>query len=264
MAGDDHGFKHRLIAIVHGAFALSFIGIVALFFAASVTLIWFSGEQLWNVFQPAEGRTTNARFVSILECIGLLTIAVAALELAETILEEEVQRSVAMSAPTRVRRFLSRFLVVVIVALTIECLVAVFRNVHDAPDMLPHAASIGVAAAALLAAWGVFVRLNTAAEKLEPEAIQEAQAEDEKVENRDARPDPRPDSRSPSRRPPDGDHDRHGDPHGDRPGAVPTARGPAHEARREADREDRSDGDHYLGRGERSRDQPPDPRRPGD
>ena len=38
-----------------------------------------------------------------------------------------------------------------------------------------------VGAAALLAAWGVFVRLNTSAEKLEPEAMEKAKEEDEKV-----------------------------------------------------------------------------------
>ncbi|MET0509962.1 MAG: hypothetical protein ABWZ78_17545 [Burkholderiaceae bacterium] len=190
MADDPHRktTKRRLLAAVHGAFELTFVAIVLLFFVSAVTLIWFSGEQLWEVFQPAEGRSASARFVSILECIGLLTIAVAALELAQTILEEEVQRSVAMSAPTRVRRFLSRFLMVVIVSLTIECLVAVFRAIHDAPERLPQAAAIGIAAAALLAAWGVFVRMNTAAEELEPEAIEEAKAEDDKVENRETQP----------------------------------------------------------------------------
>jgi hypothetical protein len=54
----------------------------------------------------------------------LLTIAVVALELGQTILEEEVQREVQVSAPTRVRRFLSWFMVVVTVALSIETLVA--------------------------------------------------------------------------------------------------------------------------------------------
>jgi hypothetical protein len=180
--------RRRVLAAVHGAFELAFVAIVLLFFAAAITLIWFSGEQLWEVFQPAEGRSASARFVSILECVGLLTIAVAALELAQTILEEEVQRSVAMSAPTRVRRFLSRFLMVVIVSLTIECLVAVFRAIHDAPERLPQAAAVGIAAAALLAAWGVFVRMNTAAEELEPEAIEEAQAEDDKIENHGTQP----------------------------------------------------------------------------
>jgi hypothetical protein len=49
--------------------------------------------------------------------------------------------------------------------------------------LLPYAASIGVAAAALLVSWGVFVKLNRAAEELEPEAMQDAKDEDVAVEN---------------------------------------------------------------------------------
>ena len=167
---------------IHKLLGLAFVIVVLLFIAAAFMLIGFSGTELWSAYQPAEGRSVSARFIAILECIALLTIAVAALELAQTILEEEVQRSMAMSSPTRVRRFLSRFLVVVVVSLTIECLVAVFRSAHDAPEHLPHAASIGVAAAALLVGWAVFVRMNVAAERLEPQAIAEAQSEDEEVE----------------------------------------------------------------------------------
>jgi hypothetical protein len=122
------------------------------------------------------------RFNAILESIGLLTIAVVALELGQTILEEEVQRQSQVSAPTRVRRFLSRFLVVIIVALSIECLVSVFELAHKDASQLPQAASIGIAAAVLLAAWGVFIRLNRSAEELEPEAMEKTKREDQKLE----------------------------------------------------------------------------------
>lgn len=110
--------------------------------------------------------------------IGLLTIAVVALELGQTILEEEVQ----VSAPTRVRRFLSRFLVVVIVALSIKSLVAVLQFAHADMSSLIQAAAIGVATGVLLAAWGLFIKLNKTAEELEPEAMAEAKKEDRKVQ----------------------------------------------------------------------------------
>jgi hypothetical protein len=81
-----------------------------------------------------------------------------------------------------VRRFLSRFMIVLVVALTIETLVLTFRVSHEAPEHLPYVASIGVAAALLLAAWGLFIKLNRSAEELEPEAMQAAKREDRKVE----------------------------------------------------------------------------------
>lgn len=48
--------------------------------------------------------------------------------------------------------------------------------------LVPFAASIGVMAAALLAAWGVFIKLNLGAEALEPEALAAAKKEDTKIE----------------------------------------------------------------------------------
>jgi hypothetical protein len=73
-------------------------------------------------------------------------------------------------------------MIVIIVSLAIESLVAVFQFTHDDPTLLPHASAIGIAAAILLAAWGVFIRLNRSAEELEPEAMEQAKREDQQVE----------------------------------------------------------------------------------
>jgi hypothetical protein len=47
---------------------------------------------------------------------------------------------------------------------------------------LPYAASATIGVAALIAAWGVFVYLNRAAEDVEPEAMRKAKDEDRKLE----------------------------------------------------------------------------------
>lgn len=162
-------------------FAVCYSSVILLFICCGLALIFFAAMELWHGLNPSESLTMRGRFNSILEGIGILTIAVVALELGQTILEEEVLRKVQVSAPTRVRRFLSRFMVVVVVALSIECLVTVFELAHEDPSRLPQAAAIGVAAGVLLAAWGVFIKLNKSAEELEPEAMAEAKSEDHKV-----------------------------------------------------------------------------------
>jgi hypothetical protein len=65
-------------------------------------------------------------------------------------------------------------IVVVVVALTIECLVATFKAAHQDPGHLLYASSIVLSVGALLAGWGLFVRLNRYAEAPEPEAMAEA------------------------------------------------------------------------------------------
>jgi len=170
---------------VNIAYGVVYRIIAALFAGCAVLLVGFAVLEV-VVGLTIDGADLSGRFSTVLEAIGMLTISVAALELSQTVWEEEVLRKALMSAPTRVRRFISRFLVVVVVALAIEALVGAFHYVHDDPEQLPNAASIAFAAAALLIAWGVFVRLNLSAEALEPEAMARAKREDKKLDEEHA------------------------------------------------------------------------------
>ena len=158
-------------SIIHGLMAL-------LFACAALMLIIIAAKVGWLAF--VGGLDTNAA-QRIIESIGLMSAAVVALQIAQTIAEEEVVRDAHISGPTRVRRFLSRFLVVVVVALTIEGLVATFKAAHENPSHMIYAASIVFSAAFLLAGWALFIRMNRFAEELEPEAMAEAMREDSKL-----------------------------------------------------------------------------------
>jgi hypothetical protein len=166
---------HKIFPPVHFLISLLFV-------VSALALVLLAVLQLGQGLQFNQSLTLNQRLNAVLESIALLTVAVAALELGQTLLEEEVQREAQMSAPTRVRRFLSRFMVVLVVSLSIESLVLVFRLSHDAPEQLIYAAAVGLAAAALLAAWGLFIHLNRSAEELEPEAMEQAKQEDKRLE----------------------------------------------------------------------------------
>jgi hypothetical protein len=152
-----------------------------LFIACSMALIVLASLQLWEAIMLTHVSGSTQRLNAVLESIALLTVAVAALELGQTLIEEEVLREAHMSAPTRVRRFLSRFMVVLVVSLSIETLVLIFRFSRTAPEYLPHAAGVGLVTAILLACWGIFILCNRRAEELEPEAMAEAKREDRKL-----------------------------------------------------------------------------------
>jgi len=161
----------RFFSSVHAILAL-------LFTAISFLLMVLAAITGWH----AIGADVNESANKAIEAIGLLAIAVVSLQIAQTITEEEVIRDAHISAPTRVRRYLSRFMVVVVVALSIEGLVATFKSLHEKPELLPHAATVLVAAGILLSGWGLFIRFNKEAEVLEPEAMEEAKSEDKKLE----------------------------------------------------------------------------------
>jgi len=162
----------RSFSVIHGALALLFV------FMALVLLV-IAAKGAWAVLST-ELNDEAAQLV--IEAMGVLAAAVVALQIAQTITEEEVIRTAHISAPTRVRRFLSRFMVVIVVALAIEALVATFRASHTDESLLLHAAAMVLAVGVLLAGWGLFIRLNRSAEELEPEAMEDAKEEDQKLE----------------------------------------------------------------------------------
>jgi len=162
----------RLFAAVHALIA-------GLFVCASLVLIAIAARVGWHSL--GSGLDAGAA-QGIIEAIGLIAVAVVALQIAQTIVEEEVIREAQVSAPTRVRRYLSRFMVVIVIALAVEGLVATFKALHEDLSQLPYAASILVSVAILLAGWGLFIQLNRSAEELEPEAMAEAKSEDKKLE----------------------------------------------------------------------------------
>ena len=167
--------RHLLgfFAIVHGVIAILFVG-------ASLALTALAARMGW---QAVAGGMVAQASQQVIEAVGLLAAAVVALQIAQTIAEEEVIRQVQVSAPTRVRRFLSRFFVVVIVALAIEGLVATFKALREDMSQLLFASALLFAAGVLLAGWGVFIRLNRSAEELEPEGMEEAKSEDRKLKH---------------------------------------------------------------------------------
>jgi hypothetical protein len=167
-------FVRKIFPIGH--FVISIVFVVC-----AIAILVFALTQLWQGIRPGTDLSLNERLNAILESIALLTVAVAALELGQTLIEEEVQRDSHISGPTRVRRFLSRFMVVLVVALSIETVVLTFRLSHEAPEQLPYVSAIGLTAAVLLASWGLFIRLNRSAEELEPEGMEQAKQEDKRI-----------------------------------------------------------------------------------
>lgn len=160
---------HSLFTVVHAAMALVFAFV-------SLGLLGLALSKGWHaLWDWGEGTT-----LQLVEAMGVLASAVVALQISQTVVEEEVVRDASIAGPTRVRRFLSRFLVVVIVALSIEALIATFKA-QEQPDQLVYAAAVMAGVGVMLFGWGMFVHLNRSAEELEPEAMEEAKSEDSEV-----------------------------------------------------------------------------------
>ncbi|HYP70005.1 MAG TPA: hypothetical protein VEP93_03930 [Variovorax sp.] len=160
----------RLYAVAHAFMALLFAGAGLMLVVSAARAGWLASGGQWDY----------AASEAMVEAVGVLAAAVVAMQISQTIAEEEVIRDAHISAPTRVRRFLSRFMVVIVVAIAVEALVTTFKA-RSEPALMLHAAALVAAVGLLLAGWGLFIRLNRYAEELEPEAMAEAKKEDRKL-----------------------------------------------------------------------------------
>ena len=96
---------HSLYAAIHALMALAFA-------IASIVPVVIAARVGWAAI--VQGLDLPAA-EAIIEAVGLLAAGVVALQISQTVLEEEVVRDAHIGAPTRVRRFLSRFMVVIVV-----------------------------------------------------------------------------------------------------------------------------------------------------
>ena len=135
----------RLFALVHGVFAAVFALVAFLLLAIALRVLW----------QAVAGGLDERTALTLIEALGVLAVAVVALQIAQTIAEEEVVREANVSAPTRVRRFLSRFIVVIAIALAVEALVGTMKALREDMTLLPHAAAGVVGVALLLGGLGL-------------------------------------------------------------------------------------------------------------
>jgi hypothetical protein len=141
--------------------------IMALFIIIAIVLIGLAFDRLWM----AATTFPNVSLDVLFEAIGFTTVGVAVVELARTMYEEEIQSPIQMTAPLKIRHFLSRFLTVIVISLAIEFLTMVFRFSHknDEFTYLYEAAAVALGVALLFVAWAFYNWTSVAVEKHEHE-----------------------------------------------------------------------------------------------
>ena len=132
-----------------GCLALYIFSIAATYFANAVHVE--RPEALANLF------TT----------IGLIAVAAAVLDLSVTLYREMVAAEGEKRRPERVRESLTRFVVIVIIAVLIERLILFFKySESENISRLPYAALAFVAAFFLMIGLGLYIKISIAAENL--------------------------------------------------------------------------------------------------
>ena len=133
----------------------------------SLTLVLISlamvGYALWEVWTAI---ATNTNIIEkILDAIGLIVVAVAVFDVAKYLMEEEVLRDRELRSAREARRTLTKFLVIITIAVNLEALVFIFGAGSTDISTLLYPTALLAAGTLMVVGLGIFQRLSVSAEE---------------------------------------------------------------------------------------------------
>jgi hypothetical protein len=101
----------------------------------------------------------------MLDATGLIVVAIAVFDVAKYLIEEELLRRRELRSPTEARQTLTKFLVIITIAVSLEALVFIFGAGKAHMEQLLYPTLLLVAAVLLVVGLGAFQRLSVSAER---------------------------------------------------------------------------------------------------
>ncbi len=122
---------------------------------AAVLLIGIAVTRVFGGFWTGEGALDN-----MLDAIGLVIIAVAVADVGKFLFEEEVISDRELRRPAEARGSLTKFMTIIIVALSLESLVLITKASRETPANIVYPALLMLVAVAALVGLGLFQKLS--------------------------------------------------------------------------------------------------------
>ncbi len=140
---------------VHPVFQIVYAVIGVMLVMVAGLLLFYAGKHMFDVVHEHIQATTN-----IFEVVILVTLGLAIFDLGKTILEEEVLLHKDIHHEGSTRRTISRFMSAIVIAVSIESLLLMFKSLLGDASHLNSAVLMLVAAVALLVGLGVYLKLT--------------------------------------------------------------------------------------------------------
>jgi len=134
--------------------------VIGLFAVVTILLYSASSEISSMFFDPPEEDMHLKPFGIII----YLTLAMAIFDLGKTTLEEEVLMHKDIFRHSSTRRTITRFIAAILIAVSIESLLLMFKSVLGSPEYLADAVAMMAASVGLLVGLGIYVYLGAKAE----------------------------------------------------------------------------------------------------
>jgi hypothetical protein len=139
-------FLYGLTALALAILALAFIGLAFV--------------RVWREIAHAEATVS-----AMLESIGMLIVALAVFDVSKYLIEEELLRERELRSATEARKTLTKFLTIVIIAVSLEAVVFVFQAGKEDMTRLIYPAALLAVVGGLVAVLGLYQRMSRTTEE---------------------------------------------------------------------------------------------------
>ena len=124
----------------------------------------------WSVYEVIFSIKEETGFISLmLQSVGAIIISAAIIDVAKYMMEEEVFKNKELRDPVEARRTITKIMVIIAIAVSIEGLVYIFNAGTKDLTLLLYPALLIVVSAILIVALGVYQKLSATIEKIEEE-----------------------------------------------------------------------------------------------
>lgn len=132
---------------------------------ASIALL-IMGWSVYGVFDHAmNAQVMDKDFITKkLEAVGAVIIAVAILDVAKYMIEEEVLRRKELRSPKEARETLTKIMVIVAIAVSIEALIYIFKAGAEDIKLLIYPGFLLICAVLLIVGLGIYQKLSVTTE----------------------------------------------------------------------------------------------------
>ncbi|WP_079201229.1 hypothetical protein [Pseudomonas sp. CC6-YY-74] len=139
-------------------------------FAAVVLILLSLIIMLWSVYDVISGIKDDTGFIPLmLQSVAAIIIAAAIIDVAQYMMEEEVFKEKELRDPKEARRTITKIIVIITIAVSIEGLVFIFKAGTKDLSLLLYPALLIMVSAILIVALGIYQKLSAAIEKTEKE-----------------------------------------------------------------------------------------------
>lgn len=126
----------------------------------------------WSVYEVVSNVPVRGEFIpAMLQAVGTIIIAAAILDVAKYMIEEEVFMNKELREPEEARKTITKIMVIISIAVSIEGLVYVFKAGTKDITLLPYPAVLIIVSVFLIVGLGVYQKLSISIEKADKKIV---------------------------------------------------------------------------------------------